>query len=133
MIAIICLDDNLGMMFNNRRQSRDAVLIKKINELTKDSVLWVSDYSSSLFSESSNVLIDEDFPSKAAESDFCFIENKKLSTFERKIEKIIVFKWNSKYPYDVTLDIDLSRWSLTASVDFAGKSHEKITMEVYSK
>lgn len=133
MIAIICLDDNLGMMFNNRRQSRDAVLIKKINELTKDSVLWVSNYSSSLFSESSNVLIDEDFPSKATESDFCFIENKKLSTFERKIEKIIVFKWNSKYPYDVTLDIDLSQWSLTDSVDFAGKSHEKITMEVYSK
>ena len=133
MIAIICLDDNFGMMFNNRRQSRDAVLIKKINELTKDNVLWVSNYSSSLFSESSNVLIDEDFPSKATASDFCFIENKKLSTFERKIEKIIVFKWNSKYPCDVTLDIDLSQWSLTDSVDFAGKSHEKITMEVYSK
>ena len=29
MIAIVCVDDNRGMMFNNRRQSKDAALIKK--------------------------------------------------------------------------------------------------------
>ena len=133
MIAILCLDDNLGMMFNNRRQSRDAELIKKVTELTKDSVLWVSNYSSYLFSESSNVLIDEDFPSKASTFDFCFIEYKNPSIFEEKIEKIIIFRWNRSYPYDTVFDIDLSQWELVNSTDFADKSHEKISMEVYSK
>ena len=133
MIVIICLDNNLGMMFNNRRQSRDAVLINKINELTKNNVLWMSNYSSSLFLKSTNILIDEDFLSKASASDFCFVEGMKLSAFEEKIEKLIVFKWNCTYPYDVVFDIDLRQWNLVNSTDFEGKSHEKITMEVYSK
>ena len=37
------------------------------------------------------------------------------------------------YPYDVVFDIDLRQWNLVNSTDFEGKSHEKITMEVYSK
>ena len=30
MTLIVCLDDNLGMMFNRRRQSRDRVLIAEL-------------------------------------------------------------------------------------------------------
>lgn len=47
LIAIV--DDNYGMMFNNRRQSKDSVLIDRIAELSKDSKLWVSMYTRSLF------------------------------------------------------------------------------------
>lgn len=46
LIAII--DDNYGMMFNNRRQSKDSVLIDRIIEISKEHKLWVSMYTLSL-------------------------------------------------------------------------------------
>ena len=51
MNVILCLDDNNGMLFNNRRQSRDEKVIEKILEITKNKRLWVNKYSYSLFSD----------------------------------------------------------------------------------
>ena len=33
--VIVALDDNLGMMFNHRRQSRDRILISDIAEMVE--------------------------------------------------------------------------------------------------
>ena len=41
MKLIVCLDDNKGMMFNKRRQSRDRVLIENILELRKGEKLYI--------------------------------------------------------------------------------------------
>ena len=116
MIVIVCVDNNLGMMFNNRRQSRDIEVVKKIIEFTKGSSLWMNKYSYELFEE-----LD------------CNRINIDLEPYEKWVEKIIVFRWNTVYPSDHELDIDLGSWQLLESSEFVGKSHEKITMEVYSK
>ena len=133
MIAIVCIDDNYGMIFNNRRQSRDSILIQNVLEITKDTKLWISSYSSSLFPYEDNIIIDDEFLLKATVGEYCFVEKENLEPFEDKIEKIVVYKWNCTYPYDKVFDIDLDKWNLLNSSDFSGKSHEKITMEVYSK
>jgi hypothetical protein len=133
MITIICLDDNFGMMFNNRRQSRDSVITQKLIDITKDGILWAGSYSTSLFTKFTNILIDDNFLEKASAGEYCFVEDRELLPFENKIEGFIIFKWNCEYPYDKTLDIDLGNWILTHSTEFVGKSHKKITMEVYSK
>ena len=135
MIVIVCVDDNLGMMFNNRRQSRDVEVVKKIVELTKDNRLWMNRYSYELFEnlESTNVNVDSGFLSETANGEYCFVENIDLEPYEKWVEKIIVFRWNTVYPSDHELDIDLGSWQLLESSEFVGKSHEKITMEVYSK
>lgn len=132
MIAIICVDDKFGMMFNNRRQSRDAVVIQKIMEITKDHTLWMGSYSSALFPNTTKICVDDDFPAKAKTGEYCFVEDKELLPFAGEIEKIILFRWNRIYPSDKTLDIDLSGRTLIESSEFAGKSHAKITMEVFS-
>ena len=54
LIAII--DDNYGMMFNNRRQSKDSVLIDRIIEISKEHKLWVSMYTKSLFPHNDNIV-----------------------------------------------------------------------------
>ena len=135
MIVIVCVDDNLGMMFNNRRQSRDIEVIKKIVELTKSSWLWMNKYSYELFAElgCTNINVDSGFLSETANEEYCFVENVDLKPFEKWVEKIIVFRWNTVYPSDRELDIDLKSWQLIENSDFVGKSHEIITMEVYSK
>lgn len=135
MIAIVCIDDNFGMMFNNRRQSRDITIIQKITEIAKGSKIWVNKYSYPLFEEgnNSNVNVDENYLSEASSGEYCFVENKELKPFEKWIEKLIVFRWNRDYPTDKKLDIDLSLWSLQETSEFVGNSHKKITMEVYKK
>ncbi len=134
MIVIACIDDNCGMMFNNRRQSRDRVIIEKIIDIA-DGQIWMNHYSYSLFEkgESHRINIDDAFLSEATEGDYCFVENCSLKQYEKYIEKIILFKWNRVYPADLHFDIDLSGWMLSQSKEFVGNSHELITMEVYER
>lgn len=129
MILIVCVDNKNGMMFNNRRQSRDRILIERIKSITAGKKLWMNAYSAPLFD--GGICIDEDFQNKAAEGEFCFTENEK--PLADKIERIILYKWNRDYPADMYFDLDLSGWRLIASKDFKGYSHEKITEEIYVK
>ena len=135
MIPIVCVDDSMGMLFNNRRQSKDIVLTTKIIEMSNISRLLISEFSRSLFDtfDSNILLINNNFLDIADTGDFCFVENYSLYPYLDKIEKLIVFKWNREYPSDFSLDIDLSQWSLITTTNFKGNSHEKITMEVYKK
>lgn len=133
MIAIVCVDDSLGMIFNNRRQSRDIVLTQKIVELVSSSRLLINEFSRTLFASfnSDNIIVDDNFLEAAGCGDFCFVENQHLTPYVDKIEQLIVFKWNRSYPSDFSLDLELSKYILTDSLEFEGNSHDKITMEVY--
>ncbi len=133
MNIIICIDNNNGMLFNNRRQSQDKVLRQKIFEIAGNNKLYMNNYSYKQFSDIENIKIhiDEDYLEKAEKNDFCFVENQSVQPFINQCNKIYVFKWNRNYPYDVKLDIDLSDFRLIYAEDFKGSSHEKITLEVY--
>ena len=130
MYLISVIDDRNGMMFNKRRQSRDRVLCEKILSLAKDGKLLMNTYSSGLFKDAENkIIVDDDFLQKAEKGDYCFCEN--CLPDEKDVEKITLFKWNRKYPGDYYFNIDLTAWNLTETEEFAGYSHEKITMEEY--
>lgn len=131
MNVIICLDDNQGMLFNKRRQSRDVKVIEDIATLTDK--LWIHSFSEKLFEGILDTNIDVAFLHKALENEYCFVENEKLLPYLDAIEKIIIYKWNRKYPSDFKLDLNLDEWKLIESVDFIGNSHEKITREIYVK
>ena len=46
MKIIACLDDNNGLLFNNRRQSRDRVVIEDILKDCHNSKLWINNFVS---------------------------------------------------------------------------------------
>lgn len=134
MIVILCLDDKKGMMFNNRRQSKDKFVIQDILKLVDGKKLFISSYSESLFQGlESNLIIDDNFLNNVAKEDYCFVENNNLKDFSEKIEKIIVYKWNRIYPSDLKLEITIQDWNLIDRFEFVGNSHDKITREVYVK
>lgn len=135
MIAIVCLDDRKGMLFNGRRQSRDRAVVDKILELTKGKCLWIHPFSEPLFVEkgAEHMAVDAHFLEKAGEGDFCFVENCGLAEVAERLEGIIVFWWNRHYPSDLRLDIRLEDWTKAGAEEFAGFSHEKITKEVYTR
>ena len=132
MILITAVDNSMGLMFNNRRQSQDRIMIEKIYEIIKNNKLYVNQYSSKLFNNDRNIIIDNNFLNTAKDNDYVFAENVKLSDYADKIKKIILFKWNRDYPSDFFLDISLSDYKLEYSEDFQGSSHDRITMEVYN-
>ncbi len=133
MNLIVCLDDKNGLAFNHRRQSRDRVLNTTVLELTKNSQLWMNSYTASMFSElgGSHIMVTDDGFNSIPDGDYCFLENSSAQALASNIEKIFVFRWNRTYPCDIQFDIDLTQWHLAETSEFAGSSHEKITLEVY--
>ncbi len=133
MRIITCLDQNGGLFFNQRRQSRDRLLITDLLHFCKGSQLYISAYSQELFPDSAPVLTVES-PLTAAKADtVCFVEGLLLAPVEETIEELILYRWDKVYPADVFLDLDLSQWNLQSTYDFVGSSHDKITREVYTK
>lgn len=137
MIVIAAVDDGNGMMFNRRRQSQDRVLRKKVLALTAGNRLWMSHYTARQFADcqANHICADDAFLEKAAPGEYCFVEDAPVAPHAASVEQVILFKWNRRYPSDASFDIDLSApgWKLASTEDFPGSSHEKITMEVYTR
>lgn len=133
MILIACVDDNLGLLFNGRRQSLDRVVRGRILQLAAGHKLWMNEYSRSQFEEGGEITVAADFMRQAGEGDYCFAENVDIAPYAGQVSKIILYRWNRVYPADVYFDIPLAGWQLAQSTDFAGYSHENITEEIYIK
>ena len=133
MQVIVCVDDNGGMMFNKRRQSRDRVLCECVMRLSEGHRVYMSAYSAKLFSEDDRIIVSENYLEEASGEDFCFVEKDPVTAFENERKKLIIFKWNRVYPADQYLDIDPEKMTKVQEEEFVGFSHEKITMEVYEK
>lgn len=135
MNVILCLDQENGMLFHNRRQSRDREVKARIQQLCQDRKLWMSPYSFKLYGEmeSVEISVSEHFLSEAGTEDFCLVESDVLTPFEKNMKSVIVFRWDKKYPADFYTDIDLGSWDKIKTQEFPGYSHETITEEHYMK
>lgn len=133
MEVMVFLDDGGGMLFNHRRQSRDKVLVGKIQQLCRNRRLWMNAYSSRLYGDLPGAVVDEDFLAKAGPGELCLVETEALLPVADQIEVLYVFRWNRRYPADLFLDLPLDQWDRIATEEFPGSSHEKLTLERYEK
>ena len=132
MKIIVCVDDDYGMLFNNRRVSRDKAVIEKIYEIAKESKLWIGHFSEKLFE--AGVTVDDDMLEKAGKEDFCFVENMQTEAFKDRADEIYLFKWNRRYPANLHFDREiLDAYHCAETEEFAGNSHEKITLERWTR
>lgn len=133
MKLILCVDKNRGMMFNRRRQSQDRFLRERILQFTAGSKLWMSVYSAKQFSGGETFIADDNYASKAAEEDFCFVEDGVLPM--ERCRYLVLYHWNRKYQADRFFEHDLKAegFQRISKADFSGHSHEKITEEIYVK
>lgn len=132
MILIACVDDSMGMTFNHRRQSRDAVLCRDMLSLVQGQPLWMHPYSASLFPGAPEAVIaDEDYLNKAGPNDFCFVEREDVSDYSDVIHTIVLYRWQRAYPSDTRFPLDLTAYQLTKATAFEGKSHSEILREYW--
>ncbi len=130
MKIIVCLEDNNGMMFNQRRLSSDAIVTQRILDMASDEKLWMNEYSAGLF-KGADIAVCPDFLAQAEAGHYCFVENNDIAPYADRIEQIIIFRWNRRYPSDKKFAFSLEGWSMVDTQEFAGKSHDRITQEVY--
>ena len=136
MKIIVCLDGKNGMLFNKRRQSADRALVEKILDITKGNTLWMHPYSQKLFKGlSNNIHVDEYFLELAGENEYCFVETQDVTPYLKSIEEVVIFRWNRIYPADFWFSVKLIEEfrKNDEMLSFPGNSHEKISVEVYSK
>ena len=129
MILALCVDNRMGLMFQNRRLSKDAVLRERLLDLSGGH-LRMSPYSAKQFD--CDVYAGDDYLSGSAQGEWCFVENDDYAAHADEIEKIVLFRWNRDYPADLYFAFP-GEWNLVSGEEFPGRSHDMITMEVYEK
>ncbi len=131
MIIAACVDEAMGLRFNGRRQSRDRIMMEQLCAMAGNR-LRMSFASAKLLEQESSAYIGEDYLSGAGSGDWCFVEDTAYLTSKDEIEQIVLFQWNRSYPADEYFQFP-GEWKLIQRRDFAGSSHENITIEVYQK
>ncbi len=134
MKLIVMVDDNMGMMFNRRRQSHDLILTERLSKMAGDTPVWMNSYTALYYQiHFRNAAVSVHFMEDAGTDDYAICENESVAKYIDRVDQLYVYKWNREYPSTLKLDIDLSDWKLISSTDFAGSSHENITEEIYTK
>lgn len=134
MKIFVCVDDEGGMTFMQRRVSRDRAVTEDIANTAGES-LTVFPYSERLFKDAGYSPRVVSCDAEPEDGDSLFIEDRSVKKFIDRIDTLTIYRWNRLYPSDRKIDLSPIEegFSLIESCDMAGKSHEKITKEVYRK
>ena len=130
MILISCVDDDRGLRFNHRRQSRDKALAQHILDRSGGEI-WLHPYSEKLFDECPDAMLHcISSPEETPDGGWCFWESPVSPAL--RPEKLLLYHWNRAYPADeyYVYPGGQDRWKCLKSTDFPGFSHPKITEEV---
>ncbi len=127
MTLYVCLDDRNGMLFNRRRQSRDAAVLEDIRS-SIPALLTIDPFSEKLIREAGIPYV---LAENLREDAHFFLENRSAAEILPLAFKVVIYRWNKHYPADFRWDGDLSGFTLESTAEFPGRSHDIITKEVY--
>jgi len=129
MTVVICVDEQNGISFCGRRQSRDRLLCAdavclcgKLKMLPKTALLF-EDHAGAV--EVCDTLLEGDGA--------YFVETDDLAQADP--DELILYRWNRRYPADRWLQFLPEERGMTLAdrSDFTGSSHERITREIWRK
>ncbi len=133
MTLIFCVDDNFGLMFNKRRQSRDSAVLEDIKNCFACEKILISEYSEKLFNEAGvDYIVSESFENQDG---ICFVEDKYSPDLLSLANEVILYHWGKVYPADTKFDIELlgADFTLAEANVFKGTSHNEIKKERYTR
>lgn len=133
MKAIVCTDLDFGILFNHRRVSQDIKQREDLFQLIQNQPLVMDAATAKLYGDHPQIKIVDDLRVSVNDDQFCVFENDMINQYQEKIDTLIHYNWNRKYPSDCKLKLDLSKYIIKEQVEFGGKSHEKITRTIYVK
>jgi len=137
MNLIVCVDDGMGMMFNKRRQSKDATVREDmLAMLPAGKKLFVTPYTAKQFlpEEQDKLSVCDTLSDFTKQEDaFFFAEDLPVAGLESVTGQVVLYRWNRAYPSDVKFTFDLSGYEMVSCEDFVGNSHPEMKKEIYKK
>ena len=133
MTLIVCFDAGRGVTFFGKRQSADSEVKRRIVKIASGEPVCMTKYSASLFRDTgANVALFEDL-GEAPDDAVVFTESADLSRFGGKTDRLVIYRWNRKYPRDCVADFYPfdEGMRLVSMTDFAGSSHGRVTEEIW--
>ena len=134
MRLIVCLDDENGIAFNHRRQSRDRVMIEDLLLYVGLERLCITPKTAALFPATTPEMSITEAPFEdAGDQDTVFCELIDPAPYVDRFDEIVIYRWNQTYPADVYFTVPMEGFACTETTEFPGYSHEIITREVWKK
>lgn len=133
MTLFLTVDNDFGVAFNRRRQSRDSAVVCDIAS-SACSVIRMTAYSAKLFGDIQQVLVTDDIFLPKTDG-FVFCECVDAAKHFDIFDTIVLYKWNRDYPHDIVLSKTPMQcgFVLESTTEFVGSSHDNITKEVWIK
>lgn len=128
----LCTDIDGGLSFYHKRQSKDREIRKKLFSYSKEIVS--NEYGASQFKEEDggSVIVLEN-PLNAKDG-IIFLEADAIpNVIPDDIQRILIFRFDLKYPSDRKLNFDLRGWTLKKTEKIKGYSHDEIMLEEYAR
>lgn len=125
MRVFMCLDQKDGLLFNDRRQSRDREVVADIEKTIGHEEIGMSEYSAKLFEGHDNIVVTDDLK----DCRNVFLEKDDIDLLD--FDELIIYRWDKVYPADARLTFDYKSMTLKDVSVITGYSHDKIIKEVY--
>lgn len=137
MRAVICLDDNYGYLFNNRRQSRDFKQRRDLLKLIGNEKFYLNSYSFEIYRDMDFNMEIVDYKNllEIDENGNYLFENEISKEIIDNVDSIICYFWNRNYPFDKVFEEikNKEKWREISRYEFEGNSHEEITRVIYER
>lgn len=131
----LCTDPRGGMMFNNRRQVKDAEVVSDAVARFGEGGIFITQYSARLLEGCEHVTVCAEPIKECAEGGLCFIEDPDRLSGCEDVERLVVYTWGLPYPADKYIPFKpddlgfkrISKEKLSTAV------HQKVIREVFKK
>lgn len=135
MTLILCLDAGRGSTFFGKRQTTDSAVRERMINIAGEKPLSVNAYTASQFRDHiENIAVTDDILSLPDDA-VCFVEDADPALFSGRVDRLVIYRWNKKYPRDRALGFYPydEGMKLESIQDFAGSSHDRVTEEIWVK
>lgn len=132
MTLIICVDNNGGILFNNKRQSKDRILRKYLLDIVEkeNSYIAMSPYTYSQFKDNERKEIIDVKDAFSFDEDYIFLEQS-ISISWEKVNNLILCCWNRDYPADEYFNLPIGVECVLRKTEEIESDSHTLTIETY--
>ncbi|MBF0579215.1 hypothetical protein IM774_05360 [Erysipelotrichaceae bacterium RD49] len=129
MNAIFIVDQENGLAFNHRPQSRDRMLMDDLKSLVDEPIQAESYFGR--MAASYGVPITDTLED---DNGWVLFDHNPTPEEASQIDKILLYRFmDVEYPADQILSLDFSPFACIAQTEFAGSSHDCIVRKVFER
>lgn len=132
MTVIICVDNNGGILFNGKRQSKDRIFRKYLLNIVekKNSRIAMSPYTYSQFKEDERKELTDVKEEFSFDEDYIFLE-RAISILWEKVNNLILCCWNRDYPADEYFNLPIGVECILQKTEEIVSDSHTLTIETY--